>query len=177
MNGYGRGADNKERGRGVVTRETFGMTFLIFGIILLVIATVGRFIFGEIGVSITAFLLGTFGYFVYPLLLLILYGSVCMVAGRSLIPAKWTLKFTALLCAAFLIAQLATSTRFFGEGFGAYLSGCYTAAGELSSATAGGALFGLVVYPLRSLLSTRGLMCSLRCLRRLRSSCSSGARP
>ena len=156
MNGYGRGADNQERGKGVVTRETFGMTFLIFGIILLVIATVGRYIFGEIGVSITAFLLGTFGYFVYPLLLLILYGSVCMVAGRSLIPAKWTLKFTALLCAAFLIAQLATSTRFFGEGFGAYLSGCYTAAGELSSATAGGALFGLVVYPLRSILSTAG---------------------
>lgn len=157
MNGYGRGADNQDRGKGVVTRETFGMTFLIFSVILFVIATIGRFIFGEIGVSITAFLLGTFGFFVYPLLILLFYGSVCMVAGRSLIPAKWMLKLTAVLAAAFLIAHLATSTRFTGSGFGAYLSGCYTAAGEsASSATAGGAVFGLVVYPVQALISPVG---------------------
>ena len=157
MNGYGRGADNQDRGKGVITRETFGMTFLIFSVILLVIATVGRYVFGEIGVSITSFLLGTFGFFVYPLLLLLLYGSVCMVAGRSLIAARWTLKFTAILVTCFLIAHLATSTRFFGEGYGAYLSSCMTAAGEaVSSATAGGALFGLIVYPVRALLSTAG---------------------
>ena len=157
MNGYGRGADNKERGKGVVTRETLGMTFLIFSVILLVIATVGRFIFGEIGVSITAFLLGTFGFFLYPLLVLMLYGSVCMVAGRSLIPAKWMLKVTAVLLGAFLIAHLATSARFTGSGYGAYLSGCYTAAAEnASSATAGGALYGLAVYPVQAVLSQVG---------------------
>ncbi len=155
MNGYGRGADNKERGKGVVTRETLGMTLLIFSVILFVIATVGRFIFGEIGVSITAFLQGTLGFFVYPLLVLIFYGSVCLVAGKNLISAKFMLKLTAVLAAAFLIAHLATSTRFTGEGYGAYLSGCYTAPFE-SSATAGGAVFGLVVYPVQALLSPVG---------------------
>ena len=154
MNGYGRGADNKERGRGVVTRETIGMTFLIFGVILLVIATVGRFIFGEIGVSITAFLLGVFGVSLYPFLILFLYGAVCLVAGRNLIPVRPMLKFTAVLLAAFLIAHLATSSRFFGEGYGAYLSACYAAGG--ASPTAGGALFGIAVYPLRAVLSTVG---------------------
>ena len=155
LNGYGRGADNQERGKGVVTRETFGMTFLIFSVVLLVIATLGRFIFGEIGVNITAFLLGTFGYFVYPLLVLCFYGSVCMVAGKNLIPAKFMLKLTAVLFAAFLIAHLATSTRLTGEGYGAYLSGCYTAAAE-GAATAGGAAFGLVVYPVQALISPVG---------------------
>ncbi len=158
MNGYGRGEDNRNHKEGnVITRETFGMTLLLFSVILFVIAVAGQYILGEIGVAITAFLLGMFGYFVYPLLASCVYASLVLITGKKPLSGKWFLRISALVCSVFLIVHLATSARFFGNGYGAYLNGCWKAASERAGdSTGAGAVFGLVVYPIRAVLSTAG---------------------
>ena len=108
--------------------------------------------------SITAFLLGTFGLLCvsaapsHPLRL--------RVHGRGAQPhppRSGRSNSRALLCAAFLIAQLATSSRFFGEGFGAYLSGLLHGGGGAPRPRRRAARSSaLSVYPLRSILSTAG---------------------
>lgn len=133
------------------------MTLLLFSVILFVIAAAGQYILGEIGVAITAFLLGTFGFFVYPLLASLVYASLVLITDKKPVSGKWFLRITAMVCAAFLIVHLATSTRFFGNGYGAYLSGCWKAASERAGdSTGGGILFGLIVYPVRAMVSTAG---------------------
>lgn len=157
MNGYGRGEDNRKKDKNVITRETIGMTLLLFSTILLVITIIGKYIFGEIGVAITAFLMGLFGFFIYPLLASLIYFSVVLVSGKSFISAKWVARAAAVVCSVFLIVHLATSARFCGNGYGAYLSGCWNAPFEgVGNSTGGGAVFGLVVYPVRFLLSQIG---------------------
>ena len=82
MNSYGRGEDNRNKsGSSVVTRETFGMTLLFFSVILLLFSTIGSLLLGEIGMAITAFLLGTLGFFIYPFLLLCVYASIVLISG------------------------------------------------------------------------------------------------
>ena len=158
MNGFGRGEENQKKDRAsVFTRETVGMTLLLFSAVLLLIAVVGRFMLGSIGVAINAFVGGLFGFLTYPVLILLLYFSVVLVFGKKFLPAKWVGLFTALLGAVFLVVHLATSERFCGEGYGAYLSGCWKAASEsMAGATGGGVVFGLLVYPVRALLSSAG---------------------
>ncbi len=158
MNSYGRGEDNRNKsGSSVVTRETFGMTLLFFSVILLLFSTIGSLLLGEIGMAITAFLLGTLGFFIYPFLLLCVYASIVLISGKKFLPGSWILRGMLVMIGAFLIAHLASSGRFFGAGFGTYMGGCWNAATEsVADATAGGVLFGLIVYPLRAALTLPG---------------------
>lgn len=157
MNGYGRGEDNGKKDKNIMTRETVGMTLLLFSVILLAVCLIGKYIFGEIGVAITAFLMGLFGFFIYPLLISLIYFSVVLVSCKSFISGKWIARTAAVVCSVFFIVQLATGARFSGNGYGAYLSGCWNAPLEgVSKSTGGGAVFGLIVYPVRFLLSQIG---------------------
>ena len=158
MNGYGRGEDKKSPGVGsVITRETFGMTLLLFSVILLVISIIGNYILGEIGTSITAFLFGALGFFVYPALVLCIYLSVVMISGKKLLPWRWVLKGSAATVCVFLIVHLALTSASLGGGFGAYMSHCWNAAETSASAsTPGGVFLGLLVYPVQAILSPVG---------------------
>lgn len=158
MNGVGRGDDKEKKGKfSVVTRETAGMTLLLFGAILFLIAVTGPYLFGDIGVAITAFFIGIFGFAVYPLLLLLIYLSSKMVFGKKPVPVKWILRIAFLALAVFFIVHTATAERFYGNGFGAYLSGCWGAAAASAGAgTGGGVVLGLIVYPVRALLYPAG---------------------
>ncbi|MDE6273678.1 MAG: hypothetical protein K2L87_01355 [Clostridiales bacterium] len=159
MNGFGRGGDKQNKDKvSVITKETVGMTLLLFSALALLITITRSLMLGEVGVAITAFFLGVFGYLTYPLLVLSIYFSLTLVTGKKLIKGKWIGLCSALLAAVFLIVHLATSTRFVGEeGYGAYLSGCWTAgAGGVATSTGGGVIFGLIVYPIRAVLSNAG---------------------
>ena len=160
MNGIGRGEEKKNNKDklSVLTRETFGMTLLLFSAVAFLIAVTGRYIFGGIGVAITSFLVGLFGFFVYPLLILLMYISVSMVAGKKFLPVRLVVRATLLIAAVFLIVHTATAEHIFrGHGYGAYLSGCFSAASQSASAgTGGGIVFGIVAYPVRYLLSAPG---------------------
>ena len=158
MNGVGRGDKNDKKGKNtLLSRETVGMTLLLFSVIVFFIAATGPYVFGDIGVAITAFFVGVFGFFVYPLLLLVVYLSAVLVSGKRRLPVKWVLKAMLLLAAVFFIVHAATAERFFGKGYGAYLNGCWSAASSsLAGGTGGGAVFGLIAYPVRAVLSLAG---------------------
>ena len=157
MNGLGRGEDNKNKEKhSLITKETAGMTLLLFSAIVLLIAFTRSLIFGDVGVAIMAFLFGCFGYLVYPILFLLLYASVVLISGKKFISGKWIALLSGLVCAVFLVVHLATSASFPG-GYGEYLSACYAAGeGGIGTSTAGGAVFGLIVYPVKSLISVAG---------------------
>lgn len=158
MNGVGRGENKQNKSMGaLLTRETIGMTLLLFSAVMLFICATGGIVFGEIGIAITAFFVGFAGFFVYPLLALLLYVSVVLVFGKKPIPARWVARVYFLLAAVFLIVQAATAERFFSLGFGGYMNACWTAAGEsAASGTGGGVLLGLIAYPVRAVLSAAG---------------------
>ena len=133
------------------------MTLLLFSAIIFFIAVTGPYVFGDIGIAITSFFVGLFGFFVYPLLLLAIYYSVVLVSGRKYFPAKWVLKIMLLLAAVFFIVHTATAERFYGNGYGSYLGGCWSAASErIAQGTGGGVIFGLIAYPVRAVLSAAG---------------------
>lgn len=158
LNGVGRGEEQQNKNKGsLFTKETVGMTLLLFSAVIFFIAVTGRYVFGEIGLAITAFFVGLTGYFVYPLLLLAMYASAVMVFGKKFVPARWIVRVYLLLAVVFFIVHTATSERFFGEGYGSYLAGCWSAAGEsIAQGTGGGILFGLIAYPVRTALSAVG---------------------
>ncbi len=158
VNGVGRGEEKENKNKGaLMTKETVGMTFLLFSAIILFIAVTDGVVFGEIGHYITAFFVGLTGYYVYPLLLLAMYGSAVMVFGKKFVPARWIARVYLLLAAVFFIVHTATSEAFFGNGYGSYLAGCWSAATEsLANGTGGGVLFGLIAYPVRAALSPVG---------------------
>ncbi len=161
MNGIGRGEEQTKKDRAsVVTRETVGMTFLLFGAVAFFIAVTGKAVFGDVGGAITAWLVGAFGWLVYPLLVLLVYESIVLVFGKKLISVKWTLRGFFLVISVFLIVHTATSERFFviegvRQNFGNYLTGCWNAAqGGVSAGTAGGSVLGIFAYPVRYLLQS-----------------------
>ncbi len=134
------------------------MTLLLFSVIVFFIAVTGPYVFGDIGVAITSFFVGLCGFFIYPLLVLAIYGSLMLISGKKH-PArgKWIMQFMLLLAAVFFIVHTATAERFYGEGYGSYLGACWSAASEsVSGGTGGGVLFGLIAYPVRAVLSAAG---------------------
>ncbi len=158
MNGLGRGnnEDNKEK-NAIVTRETVGMTMLLFSAVAFLICVTRSLMFGDVGIAITAFLLGTFGYLAYPLLLLLVCVSLQMVSGKNFLPRKILGWGSAILLTAFLIVHLATSARFLGVSYGEYLASCFLSGdGGIATCTAGGILYALIVYPLQAILSVAG---------------------
>ncbi len=158
MNGVGRGDNQENKGKhSLLSRETVGMTLLLFSAVIFFIAVTGKLVFGNIGIAITAFFVGLFGFYVYPLLLLCIYCSTVLVAGKRYFPARWLVKIMLLLAVVFFIVHAATAERFFGGGYGAYLSGCWSAADERTTeGTGGGIVFGLLAYPIRAVLSLAG---------------------
>ena len=157
LNGYGRGEEKSKDKASVITRETFGMTILLFSIALLAISAFGSYMLGEIGVAITAFLMGIFGYFIYPFLVFCVLLSLRMISGRKGFAGKRVLLTMAVLVSVFLVVHLATSARYLGGGFGEYLGGCWNAASaSVADATGGGVVFGIIVWPVQALLSKVG---------------------
>ncbi len=140
-----------------MTRETIGMTLLLFSAVVFFICATGSYLFGEIGVAITAFFMGIFGFLTYPIFLAAIYRSFVLVFGKGNIPWAWRWRIGLLLFSVFLIVHTATAEAFYGGGFGSYLSGCWNAAENgAAGSTGGGVLLGFIAYPVRALLSAAG---------------------
>lgn len=140
-----------------MTRETVGMTLLLFSAVIFFISVTGSYLFGDIGVAITAFFLGIFGFAAYPLLLFTFYQSVVLVFGKGKISWGWKLRIGFFMLSVFLIVHTATADFVSGTGYGDYLANCWNAARESAAdGTGGGVLLGIVVYPVEALLSAAG---------------------
>ena len=67
----------------VFTRETLGMTLLLFSAILLLMLFTGKAVFAGIGKAICLFMFGTFGYGSFLLVAILTYFGEWLVFGKS----------------------------------------------------------------------------------------------
>src|SRR5699024_3204389 len=113
-------------------------------------------IFGGVGLAISSFLLGAFGYCTYALLASLVYLGFVLITGKKLAVSGKTVGLCALLfiflvCLVHTITAQAAGIEY--GSYGEYLSACYRAGAggqegsEYAFSTAGGVIFGLVVYP------------------------------
>lgn len=102
--------------------------------------------FGEGGKAVSNFFIGIFGYAIYAVAVISFIVGVLKffkftIQAKSLRIVGCVLMVISLI----LISQIATSGAHMGS-YGKYLSGCYNGAD-----TVGGALFGLIAYPLMAI--------------------------
>ena len=142
------------------TAEVFGLALALLCVLSLLCLTIGDLIFGEVGVIISAFYLGLFGYFAFPILLASAFLGVKLLIGFKVEneKVKRVAKYLALyLFFAGLVAHAALTPH--GAPFGEYVKFCYENGVSLSQTTPGGVLFGLLTNPLSNLLTPFGSYC------------------
>lgn len=112
---------------------------------LLLIFTTFEFVY-----PVKAFLLGVFGFMIYPILLLVILFCVAVLLNKKFV---YSIKYLVylFLCYFFFVCILHICVTGFGGGeklgYGAYLVSCYK-----SVYTPGGLLVGVFTYPVTSLL-------------------------
>ncbi len=133
----------------VFTRETLGMTLLLFSAILLLMLFTGKAVFAGIGKAICLFMFGTFGYGSFLLVAILAYFGEWLVFGKSLkISFKTAFAVCLTVFAAFLLFHAATSRNISLDSYGGYISDCYTnAENGIKGYTFGGVISALIVYP------------------------------
>ena len=143
-----------------MTRETVGIVLELFAVLSLLILITRSLIFGSVGFAISSFLLGVFGYSSYVVLAAWIYGGAVLITGKKFtVSAKTAALFS--LCFLFFVCLVHTITADVAGieygSFGAYLADCY-AAGENSffATTGGGAVIGVLVYPIAKLTTSIG---------------------
>lgn len=166
MNNLGRGSENNQREKDrIFTRETAGIILVLFAAIALVVLITRDVVFGSVGFAISAFLLGTFGYCSYAVLAALVYAGIVLITGKKpsvsgKIVGLCLLLFVFLVCLVHTITAAAIGIPY--NGYGAYLSDCYSAGAfgaegnPWPAPTGGGAVFGLIVYPVAKLTTSIG---------------------
>lgn len=158
LNDLGRGNNQNNSENSVLTKETFGMTLILFGALIMLILITRQIIFGNIGVAITSFLFGVFGYFSFIVASLIIYAGVNLVFGSKIKLPKSIIIFAclAVLFLGCLIHTLTTSA-FELTSYGEYLSKSYSVAdGGLTKTTCGGVILSIIVFPIIKLTTNIG---------------------
>ena len=152
--------NKKNEGARVFTRETFGLVLALFTLVALVMFVSRGAIFGAVGEAVSSFLLGVFGYGTFVVAALLVYASVALVSGKTIkAPVGAVVTASLFVLFAFCLAHTITAAvaGIPYEGYGAYLGDCFAAGeGGFASSTAGGALCGLIVYPVVRLTTAVG---------------------
>ncbi len=151
------GGKRAHKESGLITKESLCATLGLFSVLIFLMLCTRSLVFGKMGVSVHVFLTGAFGYFAYPLLLLIVYFCVQSLFGIQFINNKKLVVLgVILLIIAFLLAHTAATYSWSRDG---YLKRCYKAGENFPKATLMGWTGGLVVYALSALLSPLGTVC------------------
>ena len=155
-------ADKKQkksdRNSYIFTRETLGMTILLFSAVILFTLFARKAVLGNFGAAICTFMYGVFGYGAYFVLALIVYFGVWLVFEKS-IKVKKSVVFSISACALtfFFLFHAVTTRNMSLSSYGAYLNANYiSAASGWSGYTFGGAVCGLIVYPVAKVTSFIG---------------------
>ena len=146
----------------LITKESLCAVCALFCVFALLILCTRSLIFGEIGLSVHAFLTGLFGYLAYPLLLGGLYLSFMTLIGKSLVKDRrvgWYIALT--LSCAFLIVHTATTYAWETES---YLAECFNAGKNFPAATVAGWTGGVLVFILSKLTTKIGALVILSIL-------------
>lgn len=142
----------------IFTRETLGMTLMLFSVIMLFILFTRTWALGTVGAEICRFMYGTFGYGAYLVLALAAYFGVWLVAEKSVkLKPSLALSIAACTLVFFLLIHSVTTRNMSLDSYGGYLSLCYNnAAAGWSGYTFGGAVSGILVYPVAKLTTFIG---------------------
>ena len=146
----------------LITKESLCAVCALFCVFALLILCTRSLIFGEIGVSVHAFLTGLLGYLAYPLLLGGLYLSVMALIGKRLVKDRrvgWYIALT--LSCALLIVHTATTYAWAAEG---YVVECFNAGKNFPAATVAGWIGGVLVFMLTKLTTKIGALVILSIL-------------
>ena len=115
----------------VFTKETLGMTLLLFSALVLLMLLSGSSIFAGIGKAVCTFMYGTFGYGSIIIIALVAYAGEWLIFGKKIrISFKASLLIAAVVLSAFLLFHSVTSRNITVASFGKYISGCYGSAAK-----------------------------------------------
>ena len=145
---------NKEKKPSYIfTRETLGMTLLLFCAITVVILLTGNTVFGGFGAAICTFLYGTFGYGSYLVTGMLAYLGEWLVFEKKIkIAVKKIIIITAIALMLFFLFHAVSTRNYAVAGYGRYISECYKNAGKgYAGYTFGGVVSALLVYPVLNL--------------------------
>lgn len=145
---------NKKKNDGkrsyILTKETLGMTILLFSFVVLVMLLTNKFIFMGFGAAICTFMYGTFGYGSYLIVAALAYLGEWLVFERKL-KFNWrcTLLVVATALMLFMLFHAVTTAKYDMGTYGGYLAQCYNnAALGYAGYSFGGVICGLLVYPI-----------------------------
>ena len=133
----------------VLTRETLGMTMLLFSALVLLMLFTGSYVFAGIGKAVCTAMYGTFGYGSILIILFVAYVGEWLIFGKKIkVSVKSALLIFLTLVSAFLLFHAATSRNLSLESYNAYIMDCYKSADKgYSGYTFGGIVSALIVYP------------------------------
>jgi DNA segregation ATPase FtsK/SpoIIIE-like protein len=134
----------------ILTRETLGMTILLFSALVLIILLTNRLIFAGIGGAICTFMYGTFGYGSYLVVALCAYLGEWLVFEKSYkIAPRTGVVLGVTIFMIFLLFHTVSTNGYELNGYGKYIADCYyNAANGYSGYTFGGVISALFVYPI-----------------------------
>lgn len=141
--------DNKKNSY-IFTRETLGMTLLLFSALLLLAILTYNTVFSSIGAAICTFMYGTFGYGSYLVVGVLVLVGVRLAFDKKLIKVRKSTAATigAAIFVVFLLFHAVTTRGFAMDSYGSYLAQCYVSAQEgYPGYTFGGAVSGILVWP------------------------------
>lgn len=153
-------ADKKHKKSGgnsyIFTRETLGMTILLFSVLVLFILLTRDTVLSNFGASICTFMYGVFGYGVYFVMALLMYLGVWLVAEKKIkIKPSVGITISAGVIMLFLLCHAITTRNMTLASYSDYLNANYVSAESgWSGYTFGGAACGLLVYPAAKLFES-----------------------
>ena len=137
----------------IFTRETMGVTLLLFCAIVLVMLLTGKYVFAGIGTAVCTFMYGTFGYGSYLVVAALTYLGVWLTFEKKIKFPFWKTFTVALTVVMLFLLFHAVSTRNYAlNGYGKYIKDCYmNAQNGYAGYTFGGVISALIVYPFAKL--------------------------
>ncbi len=133
----------------IFTKETLGMTLMLFSAIVFLMLLTGKAVFGPVGTAICTFMYGTFGYGSYLVIGLLAYlGEVLVFEKKIKVPFKLALAISLTVLMAFFLFHAASSRNLSVDSYGNYIKDCYISASKgYAGYTFGGVISALIVYP------------------------------
>ncbi len=135
--------------RYILTRETLGMTLILFSAIMLLLLVTRDAVFPLVGTPVCTFMYGTFGYGCILVFLGLIYLGVWLVWEKYFkISLSCILTGIATVLMLFLLFHSVSARSIPTESFGEFVSLCYNNASlGFSGYTFGGVLSAMLVYP------------------------------
>lgn len=134
----------------ILTRETLGMTILLFCFMLTVMLLTNRAIFMDFGGAICTFMYGTFGYASYFIVALLAYLGEWLVFEKKLkINLRCFILSALTVFMLFLLFHAVTTAKYSMGSYGGYLAQCFNNASKgYKGYSFGGVISGIIVYPI-----------------------------